>query len=308
MEYYDFKDTETHWSLSSASTSSPVLADQVSTVDFSDYLKVPGEDLYIRPASRISTPRAADTLSSPESNSDNPAPLQPKRQSQHPPHQTRSSSSPSPSWFNHLRPKAYLPLPTPSNMTGATPVSRFPTSRQAIYPPNPDIPTFPKTQSEVDQLVHSLRTHRVNTLVELRRIEKVFASLSGHAAADVGQSMTAAWSHYVNSHALLSELRAITKNYPFSSAAIEDAKRRVYADPQSNRSWNFCWLVLHKIQADQLVPLYAHAQAADPAMWGGGSNVVPEPEHVQRLAAAFMAEWNWAVSSLLRCWDRAPVR
>ena len=33
-----------------------------------------------------------------------------------------------------------------------------------------------------------------------------------------------------------------------SSECLEEAKRRVYSDPQSNRSWNFCWLVLTKIQ------------------------------------------------------------
>jgi hypothetical protein len=78
-------------------------------------------------------------------------------------------------------------------------------------------------------------------------------------------------SYYVNSHGLLTELRGLTKNYPFryftnsalldfrqlvghtdrnSTDCLEEAKRRVYSDPQSNRSWNFCWLVLSKIQSE----------------------------------------------------------
>jgi hypothetical protein len=59
--------------------------------------------------------------------------------------------------------------------------------------------------------------------------------------------MTAAWSYYVNSNSLLTELRSMTKNYPFNSYCVDEAKRRVYADPESNRSWNLCWLVLKKI-------------------------------------------------------------
>jgi hypothetical protein len=66
-------------------------------------------------------------------------------------------------------------------------------------------------------------------LVELRRIEKAFAVLG---TPDVSEPMTAACkraprrlvvtridlvlgSHYVNSHGLLTELRGLTKNYPF---------------------------------------------------------------------------------------------
>jgi hypothetical protein len=33
-----------------------------------------------------------------------------------------------------------------------------------------------------------------------------------------------------------------------SAECIDEAKRRVYSDPESNRSWNLCWLVLNKIQ------------------------------------------------------------
>jgi hypothetical protein len=84
-------------------------------------------------------------------------------------------------------------------------------------------------QSEKEQCIHALRTHQVNTLVELRRIEKAFALLG---TPDVSEPMTAAckreqnmWvmtetdlligSYYVDSHGLLTELRGLTKNYPF---------------------------------------------------------------------------------------------
>jgi hypothetical protein len=33
-----------------------------------------------------------------------------------------------------------------------------------------------------------------------------------------------------------------------SSECVDEAKRRVYADPSSDNSWNLCWLVLQKIQ------------------------------------------------------------
>lgn len=100
-----------------------------------------------------------------------------------------------------------------------------------------------KTHKE--QLIRSLRTHRVNTLTELRRIEKLFAS---NTAADVTEAMTSAWAHYVNSNNLLSELRGMTKNYPFSSECLDEAKWQVIGDPASTRSWNYCWLILTKIK------------------------------------------------------------
>lgn len=55
-----------------------------------------------------------------------------------------------------------------------------------------------------------------------------------------------------------------------SSDCLDEAKRRVYADPSSNRSWNFCWLVLVKIQsecvinnASNLALQHAHSQTAN---------------------------------------------
>ena len=62
--------------------------------------------------------------------------------------------------------------------------------------------------------------------------------------------MTAAWKYYVDSNNLLSELRGLTKRIPFSSECVDEAKALVVSDPESVRSWNFCWLVLVKIEKE----------------------------------------------------------
>ncbi|KAL0257999.1 hypothetical protein SLS55_007169 [Diplodia seriata] len=120
------------------------------------------------------------------------------------------------------------------------------------------------TENEKRQLVNALQTHRLNTIAELRRAEKSLATID---SADVSEPMTSAcassswildgvkkltWlgTYYVNYHGLLTELRSLTRNYPFSSDCVEEAKRRVYSDPNSNRSWNLAWLVLTKIQSE----------------------------------------------------------
>ncbi|KAF1811398.1 hypothetical protein P152DRAFT_419529 [Eremomyces bilateralis CBS 781.70] len=157
------------------------------------------------------------------------------------------------------------------------------------------------SESEKRTIIHALRTHRVNTLTELRRIERSFATIG---TPDVSEPMTTAWAYYVNSHTLLTELRSLTRNYPFSSDCLDEAKRRVYADPSSNRSWNFCWLVLIKMQNDQLIPYYAQNQAAQPAMWG---NYTPTADSIQQLADAFIAEWNYALEETLRHWEESPL-
>ena len=82
-----------------------------------------------------------------------------------------------------------------------------------------------------------MRTHRVNTITELRRIEKIFAYLD---SSEVTEPMTSAWAHYVNSNNLLNELRGLTKNFPFSSECLDEAKQMVVSDPSSVRSWNYC--------------------------------------------------------------------
>ncbi|KAK4954832.1 hypothetical protein LTR10_007024 [Elasticomyces elasticus] len=111
--------------------------------------------------------------------------------------------------------------------------------------------------------------------------------------------------YFVNSNSLLTELRGLTRNYPFSSECLDEAKRRVHADPASNRSWNYCWLVLAKAHTDRLIPAYARAQAARPEMWGGR---IPSDASVTQLTEAFVKEWNAALAQMLRYWEEPPIR
>ena len=129
--------------------------------------------------------------------------------------------------------------------------------------------------------------------------------------------------HYVNSNSLLSELRGITRNYPFrykvpnthhssyltkypsSSECLEEARRRVHQDPDSNRSWNYCWLVLAKVQNDKLIATFARVQASRSEMWGGKT---PPAESINKLTEAFINEWTAALAQLLRYWEQPPTR
>ena len=92
-------------------------------------------------------------------------------------------------------------------------------------------------------MISSLNDRRVNTLVDLRRIER---ALAASWTPDVNVAMTSAWAHYVNSNNLLSELRALTRSYPCASECLDEAKWAVISDVQSSRSWNYAWLVLVK--------------------------------------------------------------
>ncbi|KAH0538200.1 hypothetical protein FGG08_005169 [Glutinoglossum americanum] len=148
------------------------------------------------------------------------------------------------------------------DLSGSRPMSSYSSSSQDSVYSTPGPQSYrlvspytmndPRSMSQVspgltdkDQLINSLRTHRVNTLTELRRIEKIFAHFD---QAEFSEPMTTAWAYYVNSNNFLSELRGLTRNYPFSSECLDEAKWKVIEDPASTRSWNYCWLVLMKIQ------------------------------------------------------------
>jgi hypothetical protein len=45
-----------------------------------------------------------------------------------------------------------------------------------------------------------------------------------------------------------------------SSDCLDEAKRRVLIDPESNRSWNYCWLVLTKVQSEYVTSFHFHAR------------------------------------------------
>ncbi|GKT62859.1 hypothetical protein ColTof4_01523 [Colletotrichum tofieldiae] len=160
-------------------------------------------------------------------------------------------------------------------------------------------------QRSIQQLIESLETHRVNTLTELCRIERVAATCENEEDALAFQGpMTSAWDYYVNSNQFLTELRGLTRSYPLCSDILYDAHVRVRNDPNSNKSWNLAWLCLMKIQEDDLVSGYAALEAAKPEMWGGRE---PSPEEAAQLGACFQYEWNKAVDTMLRHWSIPPT-
>lgn len=116
--------------------------------------------------------------------------------------------------------------------------------------------------------------------------------------------MTAAWDYYVTSNQMLSELRGLTRNYPFAGEIVSRALALVRADPDSNRSWNLAWLCLVKMQSDNLIGLVAASEAVKPEMWGGR---LPEPDEAEQLAACFRYEWDLAVQNMLRHWSGSPT-
>ncbi|KAG4033603.1 hypothetical protein MFRU_004g01080 [Monilinia fructicola] len=161
----------------------------------------------------------------------------------------------------------------------------------------------PITQQNTTQLIESLNTHRVSTLTELCRIERIAAASDEEQRLLFQEPMTAAWTYYVTSNNLLSELRNLTRDYAFSSDLLDDAKWRVSSDPNSSRSWNYAWLVLIKIRDDEMIQTYAAIEAAKPDMWGGRR---PEAEEAVQLAACFAYEWQGALGRMLRHWE-APA-
>ncbi|KAK4183929.1 hypothetical protein QBC35DRAFT_392840 [Podospora australis] len=154
------------------------------------------------------------------------------------------------------------------------------------------------------QIIDSLVTHRVNTLTELCRIERMAATASEDDQIAFQQPMTAAWSYYVTSNQMLSELRGLTPNYPFCGDIVSYAQMLVQNDPDANRSWNFAWLVLRKIEDENLISSYAESEASRPEMWAG---TYPDDEQVAQLAACFEHEWSSAVGRMLSHWQGSPT-
>jgi len=125
--------------------------------------------------------------------------------------------------------------------------------------PEADYPPFviPDLKS-IRNLIESLQTHRVNTLTELCRIERVAASCDSEDDARAFQEpMTAAWRYYVTSNQMLSELRGLTRSYPFCGDILTQARLLVDNDPDSNRSWNLAWLCLTKIRDEYVLPFFS---------------------------------------------------
>ncbi|KAI9731184.1 MAG: hypothetical protein M1834_005377 [Cirrosporium novae-zelandiae] len=151
------------------------------------------------------------------------------------------------------------------------------------------------------QLITILRQHKANTLGELCRIERTLAAFD---TPDITEPMTSAWRYYVDSNSMLSELRSLSRTYPFSSECLDEAKLRVMEDPASTRSWNYAWLILKKIEELNLIPTHAGIQAAKQTMWGGHT---PTPNQISQLTATFVSQWTEAVRRMLRAWNKPPT-
>ncbi len=160
-------------------------------------------------------------------------------------------------------------------------------------------------QISVTKLIDSLSTHRINTLTELCRIERIAATCEDEVDARAFQRpITAAWTHYVASHQFLTELRGLTRDYPFCSEIVSEALGRVRSDPRSNRSWNLAWLCLVKMRDDGLVATYATWEAAKPEMWG---DETPTSDQLVQLATCFETSWMTAIVTMLRHWSISPT-
>ncbi len=96
-------------------------------------------------------------------------------------------------------------------------------------------------------------------MTELCRIERVAAACDNEEDSRAFQGpMTAAWTYYVNSNQLLTELRGLSRDYPFCGDIIINANLRVRNDPESNRSWNMAWLCLVKIRDEYVASTVRH--------------------------------------------------
>ncbi|QKX57139.1 uncharacterized protein TRUGW13939_04247 [Talaromyces rugulosus] len=163
---------------------------------------------------------------------------------------------------------------------------------------------------DVKTLLTLLRTPRVNTLTELRRIErnlipaKINPSLDNNSTIpnEIVEPLASAWLNYVYSNNLLSELRNLTRSCMFSSELLDEAKMLVTADPDSGQSWNFAWLVLNKIENEELIDKHARDLSTNPDMWGGRS---PAADEAKMLEDKCKQEWTWAVRQMLRNWETA---
>ncbi|EED19260.1 hypothetical protein TSTA_025760 [Talaromyces stipitatus ATCC 10500] len=156
-------------------------------------------------------------------------------------------------------------------------------------------------ERNVQAVVDALSSRRINTLTELRRMERILLTAIQPHVTDLRESslvgvLATAWLNYVQNHNLLSELRNLTRNYPLSSVMLDEAKSLVMNDPERSHSWNFAWLVLTKIEEEAL--------ATNADMWGG---ILPQEDMITMLEIKCREEWTRAVEIMLRHWDTQPV-
>jgi hypothetical protein len=196
----------------------------------------------LQPLYVLSPPPPAPATSIPSSGSSPPASVH-STQSTHSVHSEQPSHHPvldsQTEYYNLAFPPPSTPEP-PSEMSYSTPNSDY------SYAPA-GTPQQTITIAEVNSMIQSLRSRRVNTLTELRRIERTLAVLPAFSTEYI-VNMTDAWNNYVNCNNFLNELRGLTRRYPFSAELLEEAKQRVINDANSSRSWNFAWLLLVKMR------------------------------------------------------------
>jgi hypothetical protein len=109
--------------------------------------------------------------------------------------------------------------------------------------------------SNVSFVIDVLSSGRINTLGDLCRMERTLINAMQPRVDHLRESpamelLASAWMNYVQSNNLLSELRNLTRDYPFSSELLDEAKELVMQDPSRDRSWNYAWLVLTKIEEE----------------------------------------------------------
>lgn len=110
-------------------------------------------------------------------------------------------------------------------------------------------------ESNIQSIVDALSSRRINTLTELRRMERILLAAVQPHVTNLRESslvgvLASAWLNYVQNNNLLNELRNLTRDYPFSSELLDEAKALVMAAPERSHSWNFAWLVLAKIEEE----------------------------------------------------------
>ncbi|PCG94522.1 Hypothetical protein PENO1_052370 [Penicillium occitanis (nom. inval.)] len=164
-------------------------------------------------------------------------------------------------------------------------------------------------ESNIESIVDALSSRRINTLTELRRMERILLAAVQPQVTDLRESslvgvLASAWLNYVQNNNLLNELRNLTRNYPFSSELLDEAKTLVTADPEHSHSWNFAWLVLNKIEEKNLIDKHARVLATCPDMWGGS---LPQEEMISMLEGKCREDWKMAVGIMLRHWETQPV-
>ncbi|KAK8075333.1 hypothetical protein PG997_009996 [Apiospora hydei] len=191
----------------------------------------------------------------------------------------------------------YVPSPYSISLRHSSPT----THNQATYLS----PTFsvhrltnhpPLPQSSIQQQIDSLETHRVNTLTELCRIERAAAACENEEDSRAFQApMTQAWTYYVTtSGQFLTELRGLSRNYPFCAELVSEGAPARAGGPGEQP------------ELEPGVVVFGEDARGSwrKEMWQDRS---PTEEEAEQLAQCFEYEWTQAVDTMLRHWPNSPT-